>query len=150
MVFSKYKGHGHVLVVGSGSVGFNIVKLLIQMNEKAVILDKTLDSRFSQQIVDLKVPYLVGNARDEGNLYRAGLGRCKVLICATQDDLTNLEIGLNARIVRPDLRVVLRIYDQNLAANLSETMAISYTLSMSFIAADEFLEMSNKYIKSWY
>lgn len=148
MVLSRYKGNGHVLVIGSGSVGFNVARLLTQMNEKAVILDKTLDGRYSQQAISHKIPYLVGNAQDVANLYRAGLGRCKVIICATQDDLTNLEIGLNARTARPELRVVLRIYDQNLAANLRDSLGIKYTLSMSFIAADEFIEMSNRYFAS--
>lgn len=138
---TSYKGHGHVLVVGGGSVGFNVIKQLLDMGEKPVILDKTLDGRYSQHIVDLGVPYLVGNAKDEQNLYRAGLGQCKALICVTQDDLTNLEVGLDARTSRPDLRVVLRIYDQNLANNLKDAAAIKYTLSMSNIAAEEFVEM---------
>lgn len=138
---TSYKGHGHVLVVGGGSVGFNVIKLLLEQGEKPVILDKTLDGRYSQQIVDLGVPYLVGNAKDEQNLYRAGLGQCKALICVTQDDLTNLEVGLDARTGRPDLRVVLRIYDQNLSANLRDAAAIKHTLSMSNIAAEEFVEM---------
>lgn len=138
---TSYKGHNHVLVVGGGSVGFNVIKQLLERGEKPVILDKTLDGRYSQQIFELGVPYLVGNAKDEQNLYRAGLGQCKALICVTQDDLTNLEVGLDARTGRADLRVVLRIYDQNLAANLKEAAAIKYTLSMSNIAADEFMEM---------
>jgi Trk K+ transport system NAD-binding subunit len=139
----RYKGHGHILVIGGGSVGFNIVKLLLDMNEKPVMLDKTLDGQYSQQIVDLGVPYLVGNAKDESNLYRAGLNCCKVIICVTRDDLTNLEVSLNARIARPNLPVILRIYDQNLAANLHDSVAIKHSLSMSFIAADEFIKLSN-------
>lgn len=140
MGISRYKGHGHIIVVGGGSVGFNIVKLLTAMKEPTVILDKTLDGKYSQQIVDLGVPYLIGNAEDEANLYRAGLGCCKAIICATHDDLINLEICLNAKIARPDLRIVVRMYDQNLAANLNESIAIN-SLSMSFIAADEFIKM---------
>lgn len=140
MGISLYKGHGHIIVVGGGSVGFNIAKLLTAMKEKAVVLDRTLDGKYSQQIVDLGVPHLVGNAEDEGNLYRAGLGRCKAIICATHNDLTNLEVCLNAKIARPDLRVVVRMYDQNLAANLNEAIAI-HSLSMSFIAADEFVKL---------
>lgn len=140
MGISRYKGHGHIIVVGGGSVGFNIVKQLTAMKEKTVVLDKTLDGKYSQQIVDLGVPHLLGNAEDEANLYRAGLGRCKAIICATHDDLVNLEVCLNAKITRPDLRVVLRMYDQNLAANLSESIAI-HSLSMSFIAADEFIKI---------
>ncbi len=137
---SRYKGHGHIIVVGGGSVGFNIVKQLTVMKEKTVVLDKTLDGKYSQQIVDLGVPHLVGNAEDEANLYRAGLGRCKAIICATHDDLVNLEVCLNAKIARPDLRVVVRMYDQNLATNLNESIAI-HSLSMSFIAADEFIKI---------
>lgn len=137
---SRYKGEGHIIVVGGGSVGFNIVKQLTAMKEKTVVLDETLDGKYSQQIFDLGVPHLVGNAKDEANLYRAGLGCCKAIICATHDDLTNLEVCLNAKIARPELRIVVRMYDQNLAANLNESIAI-HSLSMSFIAADEFIKM---------
>lgn len=137
----SYKGHNHVLVIGGGSVGYNVVTLLKNRGEKPVMLDRSLDGRFSQQIVDMGVPYLVGDAKDDMNLFRAGLSTCKAIICVTQDDLTNLEVGLDAQALRPDLRIVLRIYDQKLAANLKELAAIKHTLSMSSIAAEGLINM---------
>ena len=33
----------------------------------------------------------------------------KALLCVTNSDLANLEIGLNAKLLRPDMPVILRI-----------------------------------------
>jgi len=43
--------------------------------------------------------------------------------------------------VRPNLRVVLRMYDHKLATILHETVEIKRTLSMSAVAAEEFTNM---------
>ena len=42
----------------------------------------------------------------------------KSLIAATDDDLVNLEVALHARQVRPDIRVVLRMFDHDLASKI--------------------------------
>lgn len=138
---SSYKGKNHVIVVGGGSVGLNVIEELLNLGEQPVVLDRTLDGRHTHEIVKLGVPHLVGDARDEHNLYRAGLGRCKALICVTENDLTNLEVGLDSKSARPDLRIVLRIYDINIANNIKTATGITHTMSMSSIAADEFFKM---------
>jgi Trk K+ transport system NAD-binding subunit len=62
--------------------------------------------------------------------------KAKALLSVTSDDLTNLEIALNARALSPAMRVILRIYDPSLAASLRERLDIYFAFSMSTIAAD--------------
>lgn len=131
----SYSGRGHVLVVGGGSVGYYLCRKLLAAGERPVVLDKSITGKYAEQLVSMGVPYLIGDAKDERNLVRAGVGRCKSLVCVTQDDLTNLEVGIDARQICPDLRVVLRIYDQELAQSLRDMVGIHHTYSMSLIAA---------------
>lgn len=140
---TSYRGSRHVIVVGGGSVGSYVVKTLLEMGEKPVMLDKTMDGIYAEEILDTKIPFLVGDAKDEKNLVRAGIAKCKALICVTQDDLTNLEVGLDARSLRNDLRIVLRIYDQDLAEDL-KSLGIKRSHSMSTIAAQRLVELMER------
>jgi voltage-gated potassium channel Kch len=66
----------------------------------------------------------------------AGLERAKAILSVTSDDLSNLEVGLKARMLHPGLRVVLRIFDQDLARSLNEQLDIHFAFSTSAITAD--------------
>jgi len=57
---------------------------------------------------------------------------------ATSDDLVNLAIALNARAVRPDLQVVLRLFDPEFALRVQSGFGIRFTRSVSHVAAPAF------------
>ena len=63
------------------------------------------------------------------------------LFSLIDDDLKNLEIGMNARSIRNDLRLILRIFDAEIAAQMHERLDIHFAFSTSAIAAQEFVEM---------
>ncbi|MCP4250436.1 MAG: hypothetical protein GY778_25615, partial [bacterium] len=60
------------------------------------------------------------------------------VIACTDDDLTNIEIALDAREVRPDIRVVLRLFDQSLASKIVNNFDIEAAFSASALAAPAF------------
>ena len=93
-------------------------------------------------ILALRVPVIIGDAKLERTLRDAGLERAKALISVTSDDLTNLEIGLNAKSLNPDARVVLRIYDHLLAQTLDQQLDLHFALSTSAIAAEALATIS--------
>lgn len=126
---------GHVLVVGIGSVGFNVVEELKKRGEVVVVIDERSGGRYMPAVYAKRIPTVIGDAKQERVLRDAGLPRAKALLSVTNDDLTNLEIGLNAKLLNPELRVVLRIYDQVLAQSLDERLDIHFAFSMSSIAA---------------
>jgi len=85
---------------------------------------------------------LVGDATLIKNLRDAGVEKATGLIAAIDDDLKSLEIGLSARSLRSDLRLILRIFDKEIAEEICDHLDIHFALSSSAIAAQHFVEMS--------
>jgi len=135
----KFKGKDHVIVIGGGSVGFRVIEELISRGETPVLIDKNLSGTFIKNIHDLKVPFVIGDAKNESILLDAGLERAKAVIAVTQDDLVNLEVGLDVKTINPNMCIALRIYDQELAQSLKEDVGIEHTFSMSYVASTELL-----------
>ncbi len=133
----KIKQSNHVLVVGMGSVGLKVVEELLERGERVTVIESDVNGRFMPTIYALRVPTIIGDAKLERTLRDAGLHAAKALISVTNNDLTNLEIGLNAKLLSPDTRVVLRIYDYLLAQALDERLDIHFAFSASAIAAEK-------------
>src|SRR3954465_11342719 len=62
MVASLYRNH--VIVVGLGKVGFQIIKGLLELNETVVAIDLADKSKLREDILTLNVPIIQGNARN--------------------------------------------------------------------------------------
>jgi Trk K+ transport system NAD-binding subunit len=132
----RIRASGHIVVAGIGSVGLRVVEQLRARGESVVVIDSHENGRYLPAIYAKRLPAIIGDARLERTLRAAGLARAKALLSVTNDDLANLEIGLNAKLLRPDMRVVLRIFDQELAQSLREQLDIHFAFSMSAIAAE--------------
>jgi Trk K+ transport system NAD-binding subunit len=137
----RIKDRDHVVVVGMGAVGFQVVEELIRRKEKVVIIDNNPNGRFMPAIYAQGVRSVIGDARVERTLRDAGLTGARALMSVTSDDLTNLEIALNARSLTPHLRVVLRIFNPDLAQSLRERLDIHFAFSISTIAAEALARM---------
>jgi hypothetical protein len=137
----KYKGKNHTIVVGGGAVGFSVIKRLLEVGETPVLIDKSMNGPFIKAIKDLNIPFLIADARINQTLIDAGLGEAKAVVAVTDNDLVNLEVGLDTKILDPELRVVLRIFDYQLADDLKHTGLIKYSYSMSYTAAEHLLNL---------
>ena len=138
MVASLYRNH--IVVVGLGRVGFKIVTELVEMKEPVVVIDNGPPSSFLEQVLDMRIPVIQGNARLEKALVDAGVPHARAVILATSDDLTNIDAGLTAKDLNPNANIVLRLFDDSLAKKIScaFTMPAISTASVSapaFIAA---------------
>ena len=71
-------------------------------------------------------------------LLKAGIEDARALIACTDADLTNMEIALDAREIRPDMRIVLRLFDQRLAAKITKGFDIQLAFSAAALAAPAF------------
>ena len=60
------------------------------------------------------------------------------MVCCTQDDLANLDIALDARELHPDIKVVLRMFDDTLASKVEKGFGIHTAFSMSALSAPAF------------
>jgi len=129
---------GHVVVCGLGHVGFRVVQQLLSFGQEVVGVEQTPQSRFADRVRRRGVPVIPGDATDLEVLRQAGVERARAIVVATNDPMVNLEIVLNARQLNKDVRVVLRMFDADVAERLGEAFGIRMTLSASAIAAPAF------------
>jgi Trk K+ transport system NAD-binding subunit len=128
----------HIIVCGMGDIGYRVAELLHRLGEQVVaVTDKVAEGR-RHTAEALGVRVLLGDARDERLLIEAGLASARGLVAATDNDLANIEIALDARRLRPDLPVVVRLFDQTLARQMETAMDLRRVLGMSALAAPSF------------
>lgn len=134
----KYNYKNHVILCGLGRLGHFIAEELHTNGERIVVIESNQDSASIEYIRSLDIDVYIGNAREPQVLQDAGAEHCRALISVINNDYTNLEIGLNARYFQPELRLVLRIFDESMAEVIKQKFDIYLTKSMSFITAEKF------------
>lgn len=144
----RIKESNHIIVVGIGSVGYRVVEELVKQGESVVVIEQEAHGRHMPAIYSTKVPVIIGDGRSGHILRNAGLMRAKAILSLTNDDLTNLEVGLSAKYYHPHLRVVLRIYDHLLAQSLDQRLDIHLAFSMSSVAASVLAKVADPLIKA--
>ena len=128
----------HIIIVGFGRLGFSSYLLLRKLGQKMVIIERDPQNQFLEELRRDGVPFFVGDARREAVLEDANLTDARSVIVATNDDLANLEIALDSKKLRPDIRVVLRMFDQNMADKVGDGFNIKLAMSQSTLSAPAF------------
>jgi voltage-gated potassium channel len=125
---------GHVVVCGAGRVGFRVVAQLRALGKDVVVVEKREEATFVAVLRDEQVPLLIDDIRSPQCLPRTNVKNAAAIVCATDDDLANLNIALDARRMNPDIRVVIRLFDDDLVAKVRDTFKAE-ALSSSSLAA---------------
>ena len=73
------------------------------------------------------------------NLREAGVERAAVIVLTGDDDLGNLNTALAASELNPAIRVVIRMFDQELGAHIPDLFPDAVALSSSALAAPGFV-----------
>jgi Trk K+ transport system NAD-binding subunit len=128
----------HVVVVGLGNVGTEVVRALHDYGVDVVAIDRNEQARGVQIARQLGIPTIIGDASHEETLRAASLSTCRALLILSTDDLTNLETALIGRAVRRDLRVVLRLFDDDFADRVQRAFSIHLSRSVSYLMAPAF------------
>ncbi len=128
----------HVIVVGLGKLGYRIVQQLLDFGQDVVAVEVEPDKPFVSLVRKLGVPVIIADARHGDALKSAGIERATSIVCCTQDDLTNLDVALDAREQRPGVKVVLRMFDADLAARVERGFGIHTVFSTASLAAPAF------------
>jgi Trk K+ transport system NAD-binding subunit len=136
MVASMYRNH--IIVVGAGKVGIRVIKGLVVLREPIVAIERLKNSPFLDEVHDLGVPVITGDGRHKKTLEQAGVKDARAIICASDDDLTNLDAALTARDINPSIRVVLRLFDDTLAEKFASAFHMP-AISTSRVAAPAFI-----------
>lgn len=117
---------GHVVLLGLGKIGTRVLTRLRELNIPVVCVEADPDARGLATARRLRVPVVLGDVTQEGVLEAAKIHRSHALLAVTSADTTNLEAALYARSVRPDLRVVLRLYDDDFATAVYRTLRAAH------------------------
>lgn len=127
----------HVVVCGVGKVGYRIIRELHRMGHLVVGIE--LETHMLvEELVEQKIPVVLGNARMKSILERANVQQARAIICATEDDLTNLDCAFTAREIKPGINVVLRMFDDTIAGKISTQFNIP-AISTSYACAAVFI-----------
>ena len=129
--------HDHVIICGMGQIGYRVAQWLLDLGESVVGVEPR-PSRFVDEVRQLKVPVIEADARLPQVLKEAGVERARSIVPCTDDDLVNLNIGLEARRLNPSIKVVLRIFDDRLAENVRTGFGIHTSFSVTGLGAPAF------------
>ncbi len=86
----------------------------------------------------LGVRTVIGAVQEEETLRAAGITTCEALVSVTNSDIANLETALHARELATEPRIVIRLYDDDLAAYVQARISKTVSRSTSYLAAPEF------------
>ncbi len=135
----KYNYKNHIILCGLGRLGRFVVEELLARGEKVVIIEAKEDSSDIEYFRGKGADIYIGNGRLARILKDVGSKHAKAVIAVTDDDYSNLEIGLNARSFQSDIKLILRIFDEKMGEKIKENLDIHLSLSMSALADDKFL-----------
>ena len=128
----------HVVVVGLGNVGTRVVRQLRDLGIAVVTIENDENARGVSTMRRLDVPIVFGDATREDTLRAAHVADARALLMLSSSDVVNLEGALQARAQRDDLRVVLRLFDDDLAQRVGRVFGFAISNSVSYLAAPAF------------
>lgn len=118
--------HGHIVLLGLGRIGTRVLDRLCELGIPVVCVEHDPGARGVALARGRRVPTLIADVTEEGVLESAKIGRSRALLALTSSDSINLEAVLYARECKPDLPVVLRLYDDDFATTVYQALRDSY------------------------
>jgi Trk K+ transport system NAD-binding subunit len=128
----------HVIVAGLGNVGTKVATELHALGFDVVCVDPDPAAQGIIVARRLGLPVVLGEAFAEDILHAAGIETASALVCVTSNDVANLETALQAHALRQELRIVLRLFDDDLARRVQQTVGTIVSRSVSYLAAPAF------------
>jgi voltage-gated potassium channel len=125
----------HVVLCGIGHLGFRVLEQLVAAAVPVVVLEKDENARNLAATREMGVPVILRDMKEDQALIDAGIARARAVIIATNDDMANLEVALDARRLNKSVRVVMRLFDQQIASKISGALSIDVAFSSSTLAA---------------
>jgi voltage-gated potassium channel len=126
---------------GLGKVGYYVVETLIEQNEKVIIVELDENSKHINYFRSLGAEVYIGDATQYNVMKDVNVEHAKALISVIDNDAINLEVGLNARTINTNLRLVLRIFDEEMTKHIKFLLNIELTFSASTVALKKCLEI---------
>jgi Trk K+ transport system NAD-binding subunit len=128
----------HVVVLGLGRIGQRVIEGLVARGIPCVAVERNERALGVEAARRLRVPVVLADATAPSVLDGLSLEHARCLMVVTDDDAANLSAALAARARQPELRVVLRLFDYDLAQRVETAFSIHVSRSVSSLAAPAF------------
>jgi Trk K+ transport system NAD-binding subunit len=128
----------HVIVAGLGNVGTRVVGQLHDLGVDVVCVDKNENAAGAPMARRLGLKVVTGETHREETLLEAGIATCRALVSVTDSDIVNLETALGGRALAEQPRIVVRLYDDDLAERVQKNVSNTISRSVSYLAAPAF------------
>jgi voltage-gated potassium channel len=127
----------HTVLVGLGHLGYRVASKLYEMGESVVAIELNPSADLFISVQKMGIPVLQADGTSPAALEAAGVSRAKTIILCAQNDSANLQIALKARSYNPEIKVVIRIFDEDFAHALHDQFGYT-ALSATEMAAPVF------------
>jgi Trk K+ transport system NAD-binding subunit len=124
-----------VILCGLGRIGWRVLEYLHAVGLPVVVVDTRClpnDPRLG------KARLVHGDCRNKEVLEEAGVTRARGVLILVNDDLVNISTALMVRHLHPTVRVVIRLFNQNLINRLGKAVNNVFALSTSTLTAPLF------------
>lgn len=127
------------LVCGLGSLGQNCVANLKSFGVPVNAINNAVPSEWEVVNLRSQIDHLeIGDCRQAEVLERAGIRQCRAVLLVTQDERVNLEAALTARVLNPQVRLVMRSDKQNLNQLMGQQLQNFIAFEPTQLAAPAF------------
>ncbi len=133
---------GHIVVCGAGSIGSEVIDLLLALGKHLVVVEIAPDTAIVEKAREQRFDLLTGDASRDATLDLCNLNAAHGLIALTNVDTLNLEIALGARARNPTMPIVLRIAEASFAQSIARHFEFETTYSAAALAAPAFVGLS--------
>jgi Trk K+ transport system NAD-binding subunit len=127
--------HNHIIVCGLGRVGLRVATHLIEAGYEVVVIQRNWQDAPVQRALWMNIPVIAGDATEAESLKQAGIHNARAVIAVVNNDLTNLEIAIASQALEPEIRVVLRVFDDEIDKKLDARLNNGIGFSTSQLAA---------------
>lgn len=128
----------HHILVGLGHLGYHVAENLKgAMSQPVAIIENDPSTEEISAVQAMDIPIIQDDASKESTLEAAGVTRAKSIILCIQEDALNLKIAVKARSLNPNIRVIIRIFDEDFAHAINEQFGFT-ALSGTGLAAPAF------------
>jgi TrkA-N domain len=126
----------HVVLVGFGQVGFRLAQALKDRDIAVIAIERDPEAPSIRLAKAAGIPVAIGRGDDREILQRVGIAHCGAIAAVTSDDLVNVAVGLAAEDLRPDLPIVLRLGDGEVASETDSLLHLGRICDAHKLAAE--------------
>jgi voltage-gated potassium channel Kch len=126
----------HVVMVGLGQVGFRLARRLMDRSVPVLAVERNIAAPCVRRARRAGIPVAIADGEDRETLELAGVPDAAVIAAVTSDDLVNVAVGLTASQVGPQVPLVMRLGDGDVAAETDSLLHLGVICDLHDVVAE--------------